>query len=66
MRELNAEQASSGLRTLNDAEIETVSGGKIKIIAEAYIPFAGTFIWFSNGGLSFLGDDWTVINSSDR
>ena len=65
MRELSAEQASTDLRTLNEAEIETVSGGEVKITGEAYIPFVGTFLWFSNGGLSFMGDDWTVINDYD-
>ena len=62
MKELNAEQGANCLRALNEAEIETVSGGEVKITGEAYIPFAGTFLWFSNGGLSFLADDWTVTH----
>jgi hypothetical protein len=65
MKEFNTEQASHFIRTLDDAEIETVSGGEVKITGEAYIPFVGTFLWFSNGGLSFMGDDWTVINDYD-
>ena len=64
MKKHHAEQALC-LRTLNDAEIETVSGGEVKITGEAYIPFVGTFLWFDNGGLSFMGDDWTVINDYD-
>jgi hypothetical protein len=62
MKEMKAEQASICLRTLDMAEIEHVSGGEVKITGEAYIPFVGTFLWFSNGGLSFLAEDWTVIH----
>ena len=65
MKEYNTEQASHLIRALDDAEIETVSGGEVKMTGQAYIPFVGTFMWFDNGGLSFMGDDLLVINDYD-
>jgi hypothetical protein len=62
MREHNAEQGSNCLRTLNEAEIESVSGGKVKQTGEAYIPFVGTILWFDNGCASFMAEDWTVTH----
>ena len=59
------EQASHLIRTLDDVEIETVCGGEVKMTGQAYIPFVGTFMWFDNGGLSFMGDDLLVINDYD-
>jgi hypothetical protein len=65
MKEFNTEQAPHLIRTLDDVETDLVSGGKVKITGEAYIPFVGTFIWFDNGGLSYMGDDLLVINDYD-
>ena len=65
MKEFNTEQAPHLIRTLHDSETETVSGGKVKVTGEAYIPFMGTFIWFDNRTLSFMGDDLRVTNSWD-
>jgi hypothetical protein len=65
MKEFDTEQAPYLIRALGDSEIETVSGGEVKITGQAYIPFVGTFLWFDNGGLSFMGDDFLVINSHD-
>ncbi len=62
MKELNAEQASHFIRTLDDAEIENVSGGKVKQIGEAYIPFVGTILWFDNGCASFMSEDLAVTH----
>ena len=62
MKELNAEQASHFIRTLDDAEIEDVSGGKVKQIGEAYIPFVGTILWFDNGCASFMSEDLAVTH----
>ena len=62
MKELNAAQASHFIRTLDDAEIENVSGGKVKQIGEAYIPFVGTILWFDNGCASFMSEDLAVTH----
>ena len=62
MKELNAEQASHFIRTLDGAEIEDVSGGKVKQIGEAYIPFVGTILWFDNGCASFMSEDLAVTH----
>ena len=55
-------QDSDCFRSLDDAEIETVSGGKVKQTAEAYIPFVGTFLWFDNGCVSFMAEDFGVTH----
>ena len=62
MKEFNTEQASHFIRTLDDAEIETVSGGKVKQIGEAYIPYVGTILWFDNGCASFMSEDLAVTH----
>ena len=63
MEKLNTEQQESDCsRTLNEAEIESVSGGKVKQIGEAYIPFVGTILWFDNGCASFMSEDLAVTH----
>jgi hypothetical protein len=57
-----AEPTSNCLRQLSEAEIESVSGGEVKLKAEAHIPFVGTIMWFDNGCASFLAEDWTVTH----
>jgi hypothetical protein len=63
MNEQNTERTSHRLYQLNDAQIQSVSGGEVKIIKEVTIPFVGTMMWFDNGRASFLCEDWTVIHS---
>lgn len=62
MEELHAEQTANSVRALNGAEIESVSGGKVKQTGEAYIPFVGTILWFDNGCASFMAEDFTVTH----
>jgi hypothetical protein len=54
MRELNAERASNCLRTLDEAEIQKVSGGGANIVKAVDMGYFGTMLWFDNGCASYI------------
>lgn len=54
MREFTGEEASKSSRTLDQSEIETVSGGHAKIIRTANMGYFGIMHWFDNGAASYI------------
>jgi hypothetical protein len=56
-----ADQGAEPLRALSADEIDSVSGA-VKKTAEFYIPYVGTFLFFDNGGASFMSEDLAVTH----
>ena len=49
---VNAEQGSNCLRTLNEVELDSVSGGEIK--ASANLGYFGQILWLDNGCAQYM------------